>query len=183
MTELETERLSLRPYGPDDAALMLQLIGDPRVFFWREEPGTLADAQDWIDRSIALREERKLGWWAVHQRSNDVFVGQCGLQILPGTEENEIGYHLVHDHWGNGYATEAARAVLDHGFQELHLDRITAVVRPDNTASLRVMEKLAMPYIDNRLHTGITHRFFALTRDDYIERLNLEPDDKGHRGK
>ena len=172
MAEIETERLTLRPYRSGDAALIHRLTSDLRVFFWRTEPGTLSEAEDKLASILASFRESGMGWWAVFgkgcKNDQDAFLGQVGLQPLPDSDFIEIAYHFAPQEWGNGFATESARAILDHGFRELHLNQIVAVILPDNKPSLRVIQRLAMPYIEDRMHANLTHRFFALTREAYI---------------
>jgi len=172
MTEIETERLTLRRYRPEDAGLIHRLTSDLRVFFWRGEPGTRAEAEGKLAAILASFRDTDMGWWAVFPkgRANDpgAFLGQVGLQPLPDSEFIEIAYHFTPQAWGNGFATEAARAILDHGFRELALEQITAVALPDNEPSLRVIHRLGLPYIEDRMHANLTHRFFALTREAYI---------------
>jgi len=86
------------------------------------------------------------GWWAVETFSTRDLLGWCGLQYLPETGEIEVGYLLGRDYWGNGFATEAARASIDYGFENLEIDNIIAVVHPGNLASIHVIEKLGMAF-------------------------------------
>ncbi len=174
MTEIETDRLTLRPYLQGEAALIHRLIGDIRVFFWRTEPGTLAEAEDRLANSLASISDTGLGLWAVFAKrrkdEGSAFLGQVFLQTLRDSHEIEIGYQLMPEAWGNGYASEAARALLDHGFRELELDQIVAVSLPDNKPSLRVLQRLGLPYIEDRMHANIEHKYFALTREAYLSR-------------
>ncbi|MCT8974046.1 GNAT family N-acetyltransferase [Microbaculum marinisediminis] len=167
MTEIRTERLVLRPYRADEADLLGLLLRDRRVVFWQTERVTERDVAGVLTRSLALRP-RGLGWFAAFRHDDGRFVGNAILQPLDGTEEIEIGYHLVPEAWGKGYAREAAAAVLDYGFQALRLPRIVAVVLPENARSQRVLERLGLPYIEDRIHAGHLHRYHALSRADYL---------------
>ena len=168
MSVLTTDRLTLRPYQADEAALIHSLISDLRVFFWREEPGTLQEAHELLAAKRALFEDQRLGWWAVRRNDNDEFVGQVILQPLPETGEPEIGYHFRPEVQGLGYATEAAKALLDHGFRTLNLPRIVAVILPDNAPSQAVMAKLKLPYEKDIVKATWLHNYFALNAEDYI---------------
>lgn len=172
MTDIKTERLTLRPYRPGDAALIHRLISNLRVFFWRTEPGTRTEAEERLAQSLKAHCEKGLGWWAVFRngRGDDpaAFLGQVCLQPLRGTGYIELGYHFLPDAWGHGYATEAARALLEYGFRALRLDRIVAVAMPDNEASLRVIQKLGLSYIEDRMHAGSVHKLFALSREAHL---------------
>jgi RimJ/RimL family protein N-acetyltransferase len=167
MTEIRTQRLFLRPYRADETDLLGRIILDRRVFFWREGRITERDVQEVLLRSIALRPQG-LGWFAAFTRDTHLFVGDAILQPLTETDEIEIGYHLVPEAWGKGYATEAAAAMLDYGFRALKLPKISAVVLPENTRSQRVLERLGLPYIEDRIHADHLHRYYALSRADYL---------------
>ena len=166
-SEIETRRLLLRPYRMDEADLVGRLMRDPRVFFWRSGPVSDEDVAEVLIRSRELGP-RGLGWFAAFRHDDGRFVGNAILQPLDGTEEIEIGYHLVPEYWGNGYATEAATALLDYGFRDLELPRIAAVVLPENEPSRRVLKRLGLPYIEDRIHADLLHRYHALSRSDYF---------------
>ncbi|MEQ9520189.1 MAG: GNAT family N-acetyltransferase [Parvibaculum sp.] len=170
MTSLLTERLQLRPYKADDAPLLQSLIGDLRVYFWRKEPGTLAEAESLLARTSRHYDETGMGAWGVFERKSGAFVGQCILQPLPETGEPEIGYHFHVAAQGKGYATEATRCLLDHGFRNLNLPRIVAVVLPDNHPSQSVMKKLGLPYVKDLMKADLLHNYFALNQPDYLNR-------------
>ena len=82
----------------------------------------------------------------------------------PAILEIEVGYHLARAFWGRGYATEAARACLRYGFEQLKLERIVAVVRPENVASRRVLEKSGLSYTGMGYHYKAEVRMYAVTR-------------------
>jgi RimJ/RimL family protein N-acetyltransferase len=163
-----TPRLALRPYRPDEGPLLHQLMADHSVIFWAKRTITPPESEAWLRDILALPDG--LGWWAVFAREGGRHLGHVGLQPLGKSRDIEIAYHFHADAWGHGYATEAARAVLDHGFREAGLDRIVAIALPTNHRSLRVIEKLGLPEIGTRLHHGVEHREFALTREAYLAR-------------
>jgi ribosomal-protein-alanine N-acetyltransferase len=165
---IETARLTLRPYRPDEGPLLHRLMADHRVIFWAKRPITPAETEAWLEEILALPDG--LGWWAVFPRDGERHLGHVGLQPLGKSADIEIAYHFHADAWGQGYATEAARAVLDYGFRELRLDRIVAIALPTNRRSLRVIAKLGLPETGMRLHHGIEHREFALARASYLDR-------------
>ncbi|MEO1443691.1 MAG: GNAT family N-acetyltransferase, partial [Chloroflexota bacterium] len=113
-------------------------------------------------------DRRGYGAWALVEKATDRFMGHVGLFIIDNTDVIEVGYALGRTFWGNGYATEAAHATLRYGFDVVGLDEIVAVAFPENTASLRVMEKVGMT------SQGITDRYYdvmlacyTLTRADF----------------
>jgi ribosomal-protein-alanine N-acetyltransferase len=145
---IETERLILREFREDDIPLILAWWNDPRYQRYYAE---LADSEP-IVRDLAakfvaaqLEEPRRKWQLAVTIRGNDQIVGTCGVRVNDAElAEANIGYELHPDQWGNGYATEAATAILRFGFGELGMHRIWAECVADNTGSARVLEKVGM---------------------------------------
>ena len=147
MEVLTTERLTLRPFVSADAAHLAWIYTDPNVMRYIP-PGTPWD-QAKIDRFVAVCGERYVspgfGMWAVELRGDPPkVIGHCGLQHLAKTATIEIAWLLGASHWNQGLASEAARAVMAHGFARLGFPRIVAVAEPPNGASLRIMQKLGM---------------------------------------
>ena len=168
MLELTTPRLTLRPYRAEDYPLLRGITSDLRVFFWYDEPMPEERTREILDNSLELTRTRGLGWWAAFEQAGGAFVGNGMLQVLPETGEIEIGYHFLPEFQGKGYATEAAGALLDYGFRDAGLERIVAVVLPDNKPSQAVMKKLGLPYIKDLTKAGLLHNYFALSREDYL---------------
>jgi len=142
---IETERLVLRDWREEDIATYAAMCADPEVM--RHFPALLS----FDDASAQARRIRahlgRAGWglWAVEIKRGAPFVGFVGLSrpdFRPG--DVEIGWRLARSAWGHGYATEAARAALDHGFVELGLAEIISFTVPANVPSQRVMERLGM---------------------------------------
>ncbi|QWF20831.1 GNAT family N-acetyltransferase [Nocardioides sp. LMS-CY] len=147
---LETERLVIRPWRHEEAERLLDILSRMEVMKWLGdgEPVLMKDldeAHARIDRYNTERDQPPLGMWAVERRSDGVVAGTVLLLTLPNAEhgEVEIGWHLHPDSWGHGYATEAAAAVLAHGFAA-GLPEIIAVSHPTNDASQAVMRRLGM---------------------------------------
>ena len=149
-TRLETARLIIRTFEPGDAGPWLAMVTDPRVR--RFLPAGPAPTMDLALRIIGERQamERELGhtMWAVDDKTTGTFVGQCGLRPVEegAGPEIDLAYHYTLDSWNNGYATEAAIAVLGCGLGPVGLAAIMAVVVPENIGSWRVMEKAGMRY-------------------------------------
>jgi RimJ/RimL family protein N-acetyltransferase len=156
---LETERCVLRDWRSDETDRVLDLYGRWEVARWLgSKPSvmeTTAQAERLVSRWAELNaEDPRFGRWAVARRSDDVAVGTVILVPIPDAGgEVEVGWHLHPDAWGNGYATEAARAALAHGFG-VGLEEILAVVRPDNMPSLAVCRRLGMREL------GRTRRYY-----------------------
>jgi RimJ/RimL family protein N-acetyltransferase len=145
---ITTPRLLLRPWRDDDIAPFAALNADPRVmeYFPRLLDRSESDAQ--VARIRAHFDRHGYGAWAVEAPGVAKFIGYVGLGI-PRFESHftpcvEIGWRLSFEHWGHGYATEAARAALEFGFDELQLDEIVSFTVPANLRSRRVMERLGM---------------------------------------
>ncbi|MEY9872595.1 RimJ/RimL family protein N-acetyltransferase [Streptacidiphilus sp. MAP12-33] len=149
MTELHTDRLLLRPWLDSDLAPWAELNADPEV---REHLGRLLTREQ-SEASVrhfqAEFAARGYGWWAVEVRESGRFIGFAGLD---DTDEGmpfagvEIGWRLTRSAWGHGYATEAALACLDFGFDRLDLDEILATTIRRNLRSQAVMRRLGMTY-------------------------------------
>jgi RimJ/RimL family protein N-acetyltransferase len=148
-TRLETERLVIRTFEPQDAEPWIAMVNDPEVrrFLPAGPVRTMQSFQDALERRHALERERGYAMWAVDVKATGAFVGQCGLQPVERTgPEVELAYHFNQASWGKGYATEAATAVLAHGLGPVGLERVIALVVPENVGSWRVLEKVGMRY-------------------------------------
>jgi RimJ/RimL family protein N-acetyltransferase len=148
ITELETDRLRLRQWQDRDHDPFALLNADARVMEFY--PATLdrAASQAMVDRCQRLIAERGWGLWAVELKATQQFIGYVGLHIpgyeLPFSPCVEVGWRLAYDHWGQGYATEAAKASLAFGFEQLKLATIVSFTAVQNTRSRAVMERLGM---------------------------------------
>ena len=145
----ETERLIIRLWRHEEADRLLDLLSRIEVVKWLGDGAPqpmkdLDEAHARVDR-YAERDAPPLGMWAVERRADGLVLGTVLLLTLPDDEhgEVEIGWHLHPDSWGQGYATEAARAVLGHGFAA-GLPEIIAVSHTDNAPSQAVMRRIGM---------------------------------------
>jgi RimJ/RimL family protein N-acetyltransferase len=147
---LNTDRLILRPWRDADRIPFAEQSGDPRVMNFFPGPMTPAES-DALAASIASHfEQHGYGWWAVEVKGGDSFIGYVGIQHCdfpaPFTPAVAIGWRLGAEHWQEGYAHEAAEAVLRFAFEEAGLDEVVAFTVPANLASLALMERLGMEY-------------------------------------
>ena len=158
---LETERLLLRPFEPDDLDAVAAIHADPEVMRFMGGVMTREQAAAWIERHRRAFEESRLGRLAIVERESREVVGRSGLAMfdLP-TPEVELGWTVRRDLWGRGYATEASRATLRLA-AELRLARVVSVIRPDNTASLRVAEKLGARHEQDVVFEGAVHGLYV----------------------
>src|SRR5262245_13119422 len=146
MPEIETDRLLLRMFCPDDVDDLASLFADPQVMRYVGDgnPGGRVEAERALKGVLQHWQTHGFGRWAVADRKTGEFTGFGGLRSLFGIPE--VVYHLAKAHWGKGLATELAQASLRFGFQERRFDRIVAIAKPQNLASVHVMEKLGMHY-------------------------------------
>lgn len=183
---LSSERLILRPWREADRAEFARLNGDPAVMeFMPKRLGR--DESD----AMALRIEQhieRLGWglWAVEVKGGAPFIGYVGLSVprfhahfLPAVE---VGWRLAREHWGQGYATEAAAASLRHAFEQLDLQQIVSFTVPLNKRSIAVMERIGMRRDHNGdfEHPNIAvghplrrHVLYRIGRADWLRRQAL----------
>ena len=151
MSQTETDRLLLRPPHLSDLDELAAIFAKPEVWWFPFQRGLDAnETEGWIDRHRTNWRERGIGQWVAILRATGEIIGYCGLafptflpEIMPAVE---VGYRFDPAHWGNGYATEGARAALRFGFEERALQRIVAIYEPDNARSGAVMERLGMTF-------------------------------------
>ena len=143
-----TPRLILRPWRDADVRRLHNLCLDPRVMEFLGPPQSIDEVKAVIDRQRAHQQNLRHCFWAIELRATRNMIGFCGLQPGPkGTPiegEIEIGWRLAYDHWGKGYAREAAKASIDWGFANLDIDQIWSITVPANLRSWGLMERLGM---------------------------------------
>ena len=146
---LRTERLVLRPFTPTDTATVQRLAGDRAIADTTERiPHPYEDgvAEAWIATHAPRFAKRQALEMAIVLKSSNDLVGAIALTLTMAHRRGELGYWIGLPYWGRGYATEAARVVIDYGFEELGLRRIQAQHMSRNPASGRVMQKLGMKH-------------------------------------
>ena len=147
--EIKTERLILREFQTSDWPAVLAYQSDPRYLrFYEWTERTPEAVQQFIEKYFVgpQRAQPRIKFQlAAVLQSNQQLIGNCGIRMnTADAREGDIGYEFAPDHWGHGYATEAARAMVKFGFTELKLHRISSWCIADNIASARVLEKLGM---------------------------------------
>lgn len=161
--QMETERLVIREFVPEDLPEVHAYASDPlvaRYMIWR--PNTEAETRDYISTVIELQNEspRRGYEFAVVLRNTGQLLGGCGLHLTEH-RQGEIGYCFNPLFWKQGYTSEAAAALLELGFSTLGLHRIYATCRPDNIGSAKVMQKIGMHYEghlrEHKWHKGAWH--------------------------
>jgi [ribosomal protein S5]-alanine N-acetyltransferase len=143
---LLTQRLRLRALSERDLDALVELYSDPFVDAM-VGPHTRAEVEQELRFHLAHQAEHGWAMWAVEELATGELIGACGLQPLElRGPEVELGYDLRSEVWGQGFATEAARATLDFALGALRIERVIAVVKPTNVASYTVLEKVGMSF-------------------------------------
>lgn len=154
---LNTPHLALRSIVPADAATLYRIYQTEGVLQYFPNP--VSPAIEKVERFVILQqahwEKYGYGNWGVLPEGQQDIIGWAGLQYLPELDETEVGFLLDKPFWGKGYATEAALASIQFGFEHFDLDHIIALVHPENIASRRVIEKCGMKYVDTLPLWGI----------------------------
>ncbi|WP_367105275.1 GNAT family N-acetyltransferase [uncultured Psychrobacter sp.] len=183
--KLETQRLILRQWQPDDLAVFAQMNADPEVmqYFPKLLSPKLSDAI--AHKCQQLIKDNGWGFWAVSLKDNlendDKFIGMVGLNEthadMPFAPSVEIGWRLHKEYWGQGYATEAARASLHYAFETLELNEVVAFTAVINKHSQLIMQRIGMS--DSRQnfyhpmlapnHRLAEHVLYRITRQQWRE--------------
>jgi ribosomal-protein-alanine N-acetyltransferase len=138
----------LREFTLEDDGFILELLNEPGFLRFIGDKGvrTLADAREYLQRGpMDSYRQNGFGLYAVCV-GEAAPLGMCGLVNRQGLDDPDIGFAFLARNWGNGYAVEAAAAVLDHGRRVLALPRILAITSPDNRASISVLEKIGFQF-------------------------------------
>lgn len=150
---IETERLIIRPYQLDDLESLYNLQKDPEVHRFIPEPiYSLEEMENIIKWSIDANKKNTVNNivkfnLAIVEKESRKLIGYCGLGPLDfAPSSTELYYALRQDKWGNGYATEASKALLKYGFSVLRIENVVTTVHPENLASIHVLEKLGFQY-------------------------------------
>ncbi len=169
MPEIETERLRLRMFSPDDAGDFYRIVRDAefRKYLPPQFSPTPESVAAAIPRILAHWRERGYGQWALSLKESGEFIGYCGLRFLPDTEEVEVLYGIDGPHWNKGLVTEAAQAALRFGFEQSGLERIIALAHPENVGTRRVMEKAGLRYEKDAVYFEMVCAYYALDREGY----------------
>ncbi|MBV8687766.1 MAG: GNAT family N-acetyltransferase [Alphaproteobacteria bacterium] len=145
---IETARLVVRAWRDSDSAPFFRINSDPEVMRHIRPSTTREESDSAIARQRAMQAELGHCFWALERREDGAFLGFCGLRAgVPGTpiaDDIEIGWRLGREHWGRGYAREAAAACLAWGFDRLAAPRIVAITVAANIRSWSLMERLGM---------------------------------------
>ena len=149
MKVLETDRLILRLLSIEDAEFIFELVNEPSWLRFIGDKGvrTLADARDYILQGpVEMYDRLGFGLYLTALKEGDVPIGICGLIKRETLKDVDIGFAFLPGFRGNGYAREAAAAVMAHGKNALGLKRIVAITSPDNHSSIKLLEKTGLKF-------------------------------------
>ena len=163
---LQTTRLLLREFTPQDADALALVLSDPETMRYYPAPCDRAGVEQWIERNRQRYQDDGVGLWAMELKKAQQIIGDCGiiLQEVEGERLYEIGYHLRRDFWGQGLATEAAIACRDWAFARLKADRLISLIRPENLPSRRVAERNGMTVWKEVNWRGLPHYVYSIER-------------------
>lgn len=144
-TRIDSGRLWLRPFTLDDAPAFLELVSQPEVIRYVGSPPLRT-----LDEARAALQAAPLQDYATHgygrlacvDKASGAVIGFCGVKYIAELDDNELGYRLLPQYWGQGLATEAGRAVMADARERLGLRRLIGLVHPDNLASVQVLSRL-----------------------------------------
>jgi RimJ/RimL family protein N-acetyltransferase len=164
---IETARLIIKTWDNDEAAQFFQLSQDPGFNSFPITVYTqknVKSAKAWIAEAQRSFLENGTGMLGVWDKNSKELIGIAGLRIMGTERRYELTYRLKSSAWGKGFATEAARALLDYGFNQLGLSEIAASITPDNEDSKKVARKLGMTYSGNDTILGVQAEIFRVAR-------------------
>lgn len=166
---IRTMRLRLTRLDATWLDALAAMLADPVVMTYFPRPMTRPESEYWLRRNTERYELHGTALFAVlrEDRTGSTFLGDCGLVVrqLGGRLHLELGYHFAAPAWGQGYATEAARACLTLGFRHTPATEIIALIRPENLPSRRVAQRLGMRVRGAVLHAGLVHDLWAVGRE------------------
>lgn len=149
MPVIETKRLNLRQFNLDDAPFALTLLNEPSFlrYIGDKKVRTLEDARQYLSHGpIESYERNGFGLLLVELKETHTSIGMCGLLKRDELPDADIGFAFLPDYWNKGFAFEAAAAVMKDARERLKLERILAIVNPDNYASMKLLERLGLRF-------------------------------------
>jgi len=173
--QLETERLILRGFRESDLDSWAEFLADPEVvrFLWGK-PQARSDAWRAMATTLGHWVLRGYGMWAVERKSDGAFVGRVGMLNPEGWPGLEVGWTLGRPYWGQGFATEAARAAMRFAFLTQPADRLISCIDPENKASqavaIRLGESKGQPHMLTIGGESINVDIWSISREDWLKR-------------
>ena len=163
---MQTQRVGFAHWKREDAPLALSLWGNPAVARFICASGRFTEPEAAQRLALEMSNQEKFGvqYWPMYTLASGAFLGCCGLRPKPGEAGVfELGFHLLPEHWGAGYATEAARAVIAFAFETLGAQNLIAGHHPQNEGSRRVLAKLGFHRVEDVFYppTGLMHAAYV----------------------
>lgn len=165
---LETPRLQLREMNILDMKALSSILQDEKVMYDYNGAFSEEETTAWMQKQLQRYKEHGFGLWAVLKKETNEMIGQCGitLQEYNNTQVPEIGYLFAYKYWHKGYATEAAIACREYGFQILHFNVLYSIIRDTNISSQKVAIRNGMSLIDTIIkhYRGVEmpHRVYCI---------------------
>ena len=171
---LETERLILDTWQSADWTAFRPIATDADVmrFITGGAPWTDDQIRNFVERQIKLYSERSFCRWKLLDKAAGEMIGFCGVGFWRDAPDPEIGWWLARRYWGRGLATEAAQTSLRDAFERVRLERIISVARPENAASIRIMEKLGLDFDCEFENEGVRLVRYAIGRSRCFSRVH-----------
>jgi RimJ/RimL family protein N-acetyltransferase len=167
---LETDRLILREYTPDDFDAIHEILSDAETTQHYPKPYDEAQTRRWLEWNLENYRTHGFGAWAIRLKDTGKFIGDCGLtpQKIDGETLPEIGYHLNKRYWRRGYGSEAARAVRDWAFENTAYDRLYSYMKHTNIASYSTAAAAGLKKIKEYTDpvNGLLY-VYAITRNEW----------------
>ena len=172
---LETSWLILREFVPADVDALGRIFSDPETMRFYRAPFGRNEVEEWIARNVCRYRAIGHGLWAMDLKSTGEMIGDCGItvQAVDGEPLPEIGYHVRRDAWGQGFATEAARACRDYGFREWQAALLISLIRPENVASRKVAERNGMTVWKETVRAGWPHCVYRILPSEWKALLGV----------
>jgi RimJ/RimL family protein N-acetyltransferase len=167
--EMETARLRMRLFTPDDLDRMCEITSNPDVtrYIGYGEPLTREETRANLEKIMNGFRRRGYGRWALERRDTGALIGYCGLSSGNPDVGIELAYMLAREEWGRGFAVEAARASLRYGFEALGVESIAGLTFHDNLRSRAVLERVGMKFIRDAHYYDFACVHYAAARADW----------------
>jgi RimJ/RimL family protein N-acetyltransferase len=166
---LETNRFLTRKLVREDESVWLEFLKNKETSEYLPAPDSMSTeefAKHWIDWQLLRYADCRFGLQAIIQKETRAFIGQCGLltQTVDGQEELEVGYHVLRQYWGQGYAPEAARLFIDFAFEQNLTDSVISMIDVKNVKSQRVAEKNGLAREKQTLWRGMNIYVYRISK-------------------
>lgn len=173
---IETERLIIRELLPEDAEGIFELDSNPKVhqFLGNQPIKTIEESSKSIQFIRAQYKRNGIGRWAIVLKSNNEFIGWAGFKFVDELAINgqqnfyDLGYRYIEKYWGQGYGLEAAKAIINYGFNTLNLTKISAFLDADNKGSKRILEKCGLRYISTFEFEGEPCDWMEIRKSEWL---------------